>query len=94
MGSEMCIRDRKYPNDKEIKDFLSYLHSINSDQSLVSLVSLLQKYQNGRKSDLFHNKNFKKKALSYFDRILKDVPNVYTQHKPFLMEHVLPDLLQ
>jgi hypothetical protein len=54
----------------------------------------MQQYQNGRKSDLFHNKNFKKKALSYFDRILSDVPNVYTQHKPYLFEHVLPDFLQ
>lgn len=54
----------------------------------------MQLYQQGRKSDLFHNKNLKKKALSYFDRILKDVPNVYTQHKPFLLENVLPDILQ
>ena len=25
--------------------------------------------------------------------MLKDVPNVYTQHKPYLFEQILPDLL-
>jgi vacuolar protein sorting-associated protein 45 len=84
----------KYPNDKEIKEYLAALESINSDNSLVSLVSLIQQYQQGRKSDLFLTKNLKKKALSYFDRILKDVPNVYTQHRPHLFEHVLPEFLQ
>lgn len=54
----------------------------------------MQQYQEGRKSDLFHTKNFKKKAFSYFERILTDVPNVYTQHKPYLFENVIPDLLQ
>ena len=54
----------------------------------------MQLYQQGRKSDLFHTKNLKKKALSYFDRILKDVHNVYTQHKPYLLENILPDILQ
>ena len=56
----------KYPNDKEIREFVSTLQSINSDNSLASLVNLLQQYQHGRKSDLFLNKNFKKKAVSYF----------------------------
>jgi vacuolar protein sorting-associated protein 45 len=61
---------------------------------MLSLITLIGQYQNGRKSDLFHNKNFKKKAFSYFDRILKDVPNVYTQHKPYLIENVIPEILQ
>jgi vacuolar protein sorting-associated protein 45 len=84
----------KYPNDKEIKDFLAALSTINPDKTYLSLVSLLQQYQAGRKSDLFYNKNFKKKAASYFDRIFSDVPNVYTQHRPYLFENVIPDLLQ
>ena len=54
---------------------------------------MIQQYQQGRKSDLFLTKNLKKKAFSYFDRILKDVPNVYTQHKPYLFEHTIPDFL-
>ena len=70
------------------------LQTINADNSLASLVPLMQQYQQGRKSDLFLTKNLKKKALSYFDRILKDVPNVYTQHKPYFFEHTLPELLQ
>jgi hypothetical protein len=84
----------KYPNDKEIKDFLATLNTINPDKTYLSLVSLLQQYQTGRKSDLFHSKNFKKKAASYFDRIFSDVPNVYTQHRPYLFENVIPELLQ
>ena len=58
-----------------------------------SLISLIQQYQYGRKSDLFLTKNLKKKAFSYFDRIFKDVPNVHTQHKPYLFEHTIPDIL-
>lgn len=38
--------------------------------------------------------NIKKKASSYFKRILKDVPNVYTQHKPHIFEEVLPAFIQ
>lgn len=90
----MLLFSIKYPNDKEIKDFLSALHTLNPDKTYLSLISLIQQYQNGRKSDLFHTKNFKKKALSYFDRILSDVPNVYTQHRPYLFENVIPDMLQ
>lgn len=80
----------KYPNDKEIKDFLAALNTLNSDKTYVSLISLIQQYQNNRKSDLFHTRNFKKKATSYFDRIFSDVPNVYTQHKPYLFENLIP----
>ena len=61
---------------------------------MLGLVHLLSKYQSGRKSDLFHFNSIKKKAKSYFDRMLKDVPNVYTQHKPHIFEEILPDLLQ
>jgi hypothetical protein len=53
---------------------------------MLGLIGLLGQYQNGRKSDLFHFNNIKKKASSYFKRILKDVPNVYTQHKPYIFE--------
>jgi len=51
---------------------------------MLGLISLLGQYQSGHRSDLFHKNNIKKKAASYFDKILKDVPNVYTQHKPYI----------
>ena len=82
----------KYPNDKELRDFESYLSEINSDKSMLSLINLLGQYQTGHKSDLFYLNNIKKKAKSYFDRAFKDVPNVYTQHKPFLFEQILPEI--
>lgn len=56
------------------------------------LISLLSQYQTGHRSDLFYLNNIRKKAKSYFDRMLKDVPNVYTQHKPYLFEQLLPEL--
>jgi vacuolar protein sorting-associated protein 45 len=74
----------KYANDKEIKEFLNYLKEINSDQTMLSLINLLGQYQSDHKSDLFQLNNIKKKAKSYFDKMLKDVTNVYTQHKPYL----------
>lgn len=83
----------RYPSDKEIKEFLNYLQSINSDKTMLSLVSLIQQYQHNRKSDLFHSRNLKKKAVSFFERILKDVPSVFTGHKPYLFENVLPDII-
>ena len=60
---------------------------------MLSLITLLNHYQTGRKSDLFQSNNIKKKAKSYFDRMLKDVPNVYTQHKPHLFEEIIPELI-
>ena len=54
---------------------------MTSDSSMVPLVSLLSQYQSNRKSDLFHISNIKKKATSYFKRILKDVPNVLLQER-------------
>lgn len=53
---------------------------------MLTLINLLNKYQTGRRSDLFHLTNLKKKAKSYFDRLMKDVPNVYTQHRPYIFE--------
>lgn len=60
---------------------------------MLSLFNLVSKYQTGHKSDLFFVNNIRKKAKSYFDRMLKDVPNVYTQHKPYLFQQILPELL-
>ena len=90
----MLLFSSKYPNDKELKEYLAHLSTLSSDKSMLGLVHLLGQYQSGRKSDLFHISNIKKKAKSYFDRMLKDVPNVYTQHKPNIFEETLPDLLQ
>lgn len=73
---------------------MKHLESIHNDSSMLSLISLFAQYQNGRKSDLFHMSTIKKKASSYFKRILKDVPNVYTQHKPHIFEEVLPCFIQ
>ena len=61
---------------------------------MLALISLLGQYQSGRKSDLFQSNNIKKKATSYFKRILKDVPNVYTQHKPYIFEELIPSFIQ
>lgn len=90
----MLLYSIKYPNDKEIKVYMKYLETIHNDASMLSLISLLGQYQTGRKSDLFQMSNIKKKASSYFKRILKDVPNVYTQHKPYIFEEVIPSFIQ
>ena len=84
----------KYPNDKEIKLYLKHLETIHNDASMLSLISLLGQYQTGRKSDLFQMSNIKKKASSYFKRILKEVFNVYRLHKPYMFEEVIPVLFK
>jgi vacuolar protein sorting-associated protein 45 len=66
---------------------------MSNDKSMLSLVHLLAQFQSGRRSDLFHQNNLKKKAKSYFERMLKDVPNVYTQHKPHVFEETIPDII-
>ena len=84
----------KYPSDKEIKEYMAYLEKIIPDKRMLALPRTIQLYQNKRKSDLFHNTNITKKAKSFFkDLLFKDVPNVYTQHKCYLFEALLPDLL-
>ena len=61
---------------------------------MLSLPRTLQQYQSRRRSDLFHNSNITKKAKSIFNNLLfKDIPNVYTQHKCYLFEALLPDIL-
>lgn len=32
--------------------------------------------------------------MSYFDRVIGGVTNVYTQHKPYLLENVVPEIVQ
>ena len=64
---------------------------MSPDKTMLSLIALLGQYQTGRRSDLFQFNNLKKKAKSYFDRLMKDVPNVYTQHRPYIFEEVIPD---
>ncbi len=63
------------------------------DKNILNLPQLFSKYQAKRKSDLFHNNNIKKKASSFFEKMFKDVPNVYTQHKSYLAEVILPDIV-
>lgn len=83
----------KYPNDKQLKKFISYLAEQNDDKTILGLTQFIQKYQEDRKSDLFKQSNIKKKAKCFFDRMMKDVPNVYTQHKPYFFEETLPDFI-
>ena len=83
----------KYPNDKEIALFLSELSQNVDDKNILNLTRFLQQYQQKRKSDLFNNSNIKKKAKSFFDSLFKDVPNVYTQHKSYLAEAIMPELV-
>lgn len=72
---------------------MAYLSTIITDKRYLSLSRTLQLYQSKRKSDLFHNSNITKKAKSFFKDMFKDVPNVYTQHKCYLFEALLPDIL-
>lgn len=72
---------------------MSELSQDVGDRNILNLTNFLQQYQQKRKSDLFHNSNIKKKAKTFFDSLFKDVPNVYTQHKSYLAEAILPEVV-
>lgn len=63
------------------------------DKNILNIPKYMQQYQGKRKSDLFNTNNMKKKAKSFFDSLFKDVPNVFTQHKSYLVETILPDIV-
>ncbi len=47
-----------------------------------------------RRADIFYNKDLQTKVLKYVTGRIRDVPNVYCQHKPHLFRHELPELLE
>eukprot|EP01017_Pseudomicrothorax_dubius_P040197 TRINITY_DN6255_c0_g1_i5.p2 TRINITY_DN6255_c0_g1~~TRINITY_DN6255_c0_g1_i5.p2 ORF type:complete len:292 (-),score=74.25 TRINITY_DN6255_c0_g1_i5:113-988(-) len=83
----------RYENDDKIPIFIDKLKALEVSPENLGLISQVCQFagKNSRTSDLFATKDILAMASSMLSRAMKDVPNVYTQHKPFvstLIEHI------
>jgi len=76
----------RYENDEKISQLKTMLRDNGIREEQISLVDALTEYAGAqvRSCDLFHNKNILSRAKSRFTTVLKNVPNVYTQHESYL----------
>jgi vacuolar protein sorting-associated protein 45 len=76
----------RYEGDDRISTLQSALRECGLQQDKIDLVDAVLRYAGTavRSCDLFSNKNLLARAKSNFKMVLGNVPNVYTQHQPYL----------
>lgn len=91
----VLIYSLRYEGDDRIQSLKSMLSDSGVPLEQVELVDELLKYAGVRvrSNDLFNNKNLLARAKSSFMTVLQNIPNVFTQHKPYL-SFVLDNLIK
>mmetsp|Transcript_33298 Transcript_33298/g.58414 ORF Transcript_33298/g.58414 Transcript_33298/m.58414 type:complete len:247 (-) Transcript_33298:34-774(-) len=85
----------RYEVDDRVNQLKSALLEVGMKREQVDLISAMIEYAgvSVRSNDLFGNKGILSRAKSSFKTVMKNVPNVYTQHQPYLSE-ILDSLLK
>lgn len=85
----------RYEVDDRVNQLKAALQDVGVRREQVDLISAMVEYAgvSVRSNDLFGNKNLLSRAKSSFKTVMKNVPNVYTQHQPYLSE-ILDALLK
>jgi vacuolar protein sorting-associated protein 45 len=78
----------RYEVDDRVNQLKTALLEVGVRREQVDLISAMVEYAgvSVRSNDLFGNKNLLSRAKSSFKTVMKNVPNVYTQHQPYLSE--------
>ncbi|CAG9320163.1 unnamed protein product [Blepharisma stoltei] len=89
----------RYEKDDKINQIKDMLRQNGIKEEQVELIDAIIQYAGSevRQCDLFHNKNLFARARSKVTTVLKNVPNVYTQHQPYLIntiEHLIKGKLK
>lgn len=76
----------RYENDDRVLQFKEALRASGVKDEQISIVDAILKYSAAqvRSCDLFHNKNMIARAKYHFNTVMKNVPNVFTQHQSHL----------
>ena len=77
----------KYEQDKQARSKLnSHLKQAGVKMERINNLYFLTQYggQKQRSGDLFMDKFLQNKVFSFTEKLFQDVPNVYTQHQPYL----------
>lgn len=83
----------RYENDDKIGKLKDVLRDQQLKQNSLNLINYLIDYAGKakRSGDLFFNKTLLTKATSIIKKAMKDVPNIYTQHQPYIL-HILEQI--
>jgi vacuolar protein sorting-associated protein 45 len=76
----------RYENDDRISVFRDSLRACGVREEQIRLIDEIISYAGAqvRSCDLFHNKNMISRAKYHFTTVMKNVPNVFTQHQSHL----------
>ena len=76
----------RYENDERISQLKEGLYACGVQEDQIRLIDSITLYSNKRKRlyDLFHNKGVLARARYHFTTVMKNVPNVFTQHQSHL----------
>ncbi|KAM3139618.1 hypothetical protein pb186bvf_008263 [Paramecium bursaria] len=77
----------RYENCDKIQRMKDGLRDLGVKQNSLNLINYVLDYagKNKRQGDLFSDKNLLAKASSKLKQAFKDVPNIYTQHQPYIL---------
>ncbi|OMJ69739.1 hypothetical protein SteCoe_32464 [Stentor coeruleus] len=76
----------RYENDDKIGQLKDLLQNCGIKEEQVNLVDTISTYAGSRvrSCDLFHNKNMISRARYHITTVMKNVPNVFTQHQSYI----------
>lgn len=82
----LMLYSLRYEDDPSIRSLKSLLRDNSISDTQIGYIDLLLNYAGKfkRTLDLFSNKDLLSKSKNIFTQVLKNVPNVYTQHISFL----------
>ena len=91
----VLIYSLRYEGDDRIQTLKNMLGENGIPSEQIRLIDSLINYAGVRvrSNDLFNNKNLLARAKSSFMTVLQNIPNVFTQHKPYL-SFVLDNLIK
>lgn len=76
----------RYENDEKIGGFKESLRASGVKEEQIRLIDVILNYAGAqmRSCDLFHNKNIISRARYHITTVMKNVPNVFTQHQSYM----------
>jgi hypothetical protein len=76
----------RYENDDKIGQLKDLLQNCGIKEEQINLVDTISLYAGSRvrSCDLFHNKNMISRARYHITTVMKNVPNVFTQHQSYI----------
>ena len=83
----LALYSLRYENDDRIEKLKDLLRQKGISQESLNMINYLLEYAGvaKRSGDLFSNKDMLGEAKQLWKKTFKNVPNIYTQHQPYIL---------